>query len=434
MKNLQIQPKFSKVSVFSLRIALPALGLLLGGCGSVALGPSFNDYSATYADTQNRQMLLNLARLHERHPIYFFQLGQITASYTFTGTAGLTHATAPPNPPGPFTVDTNGLSLGTTLTHNPIFNFVPLSGSSFAQELLTPISSDVFTELFQEGWPVDLLMRALIERLEVDDNGIHYVYENEPKEVTSINYDRFLVACSLARDLQQHGELRLESKNEFQALAKGLVYKDDPTPYQLVEAEKNNLAWNKLPTGGWQLGRMVKQKVFEIDTKEPWVKNRIGSMKGKAPFDTNEREAGLDVFLDVMGNGFVVKDSDSIEHGGSTLLVMRSLMGAMAAMASEQDAWEDLAKNADFERSILQDQNHPALRLTWPDRSMPDDPLITVKYHNQWFAIGDPKPGTTDSFESKTWNRDVFFLLIQLSYQVTTNPSSLATPSVIQIH
>jgi hypothetical protein len=45
------------------------LGLLcllaaLPGCTSRVLRQSFNDYGDAYAETQNRQLLLNLARLH----------------------------------------------------------------------------------------------------------------------------------------------------------------------------------------------------------------------------------------------------------------------------------------------------------------------------------------------------------------------------------
>src|SRR5580658_9048096 len=68
---------------------LGAIVLLVSGCGSVALKRSFDNYSNTYAETQNQQMLENLARLSNREPIYFFQLAQISAGYTFTETAGV---------------------------------------------------------------------------------------------------------------------------------------------------------------------------------------------------------------------------------------------------------------------------------------------------------------------------------------------------------
>jgi hypothetical protein len=420
-----------------------ALALALAGCGSVALGPSFNEYSSTFAETQNRQMLLNLARLHDRHPIYFFQLGQITASYTFTSTAGLTHATSPRNPPGPFTVGTQGATLGATLTHNPIFQFVPLSGSNFAQELLTPVSADVFTELYEEGWPVDLLMRTLIERLEFDAKpqagaakGKHWILENNPQNGVACNYDRFLVACMLARELQKSGNLRLTSKMEFQPLGGNLVYPKQPDEKTLLDASKSGLTFSRVtePEAGWQLGRMVRQKTFVINDLE-MAGATLSRLKDAPFFGSDKGSEGLALFGAVMTNGFVVRDSAAGDEGASSLLVMRSLMGSMAAMASEQEAWENLKQtDPGFEGLIPANEDYPALQLVWPETSLPDNALASVNYVKQRFTVADPPPASTNVLQSPSWNRDVFFLLIQLSYQVTTNTSSLVAPSVIQIH
>ncbi len=48
------------------------VALTLPGCaGSIALNRSFNDYAAVYADLNNRQLLLNLARMANIHPPHF---------------------------------------------------------------------------------------------------------------------------------------------------------------------------------------------------------------------------------------------------------------------------------------------------------------------------------------------------------------------------
>ena len=41
----------------------------------------------------------------------------------------------------------------------------PLGGDKFASQLLAPIKPEIFYELVEEGWPIDLLMRVLIERI-----------------------------------------------------------------------------------------------------------------------------------------------------------------------------------------------------------------------------------------------------------------------------
>ncbi len=73
-----------------------------------ALHTDFTDYSEVYADSMNRQLLLNLARLANDEPAYFIQLGTIASQYQFTTSASFSPshvATTRPNlgrPPASF--------------------------------------------------------------------------------------------------------------------------------------------------------------------------------------------------------------------------------------------------------------------------------------------------------------------------------------------
>src|SRR5580704_4373141 len=60
--------------------------VFLSGCAARALRTDYRDYENSYAESSNRQMLLNLARLSEHHPTYFFKLGQITTNYRYQAT------------------------------------------------------------------------------------------------------------------------------------------------------------------------------------------------------------------------------------------------------------------------------------------------------------------------------------------------------------
>jgi hypothetical protein len=55
--------------------------LLLAGCGPKRVRADFTHYENSYAVTSNQEMLLNLARLNQHDPTYFFKLGQINTSY-----------------------------------------------------------------------------------------------------------------------------------------------------------------------------------------------------------------------------------------------------------------------------------------------------------------------------------------------------------------
>lgn len=51
------------------------------GCGPKRLRADFTGYESSYAETSNREMLMNLARLENREPTYFFKIGTIQSTY-----------------------------------------------------------------------------------------------------------------------------------------------------------------------------------------------------------------------------------------------------------------------------------------------------------------------------------------------------------------
>ena len=206
----------------------------------------FRSYNQAYADTQNEQMLLNLARLHNGHPPYFLAEGAINDKFTFAGSAtaggsrtgtdvgGMTrsstysqtasqtasntttvanqgtgtvaNATASTSAKPPLITKTQTLtqanantgttSLGTTVgtvigatlgtaanvastivrggtvgatataQDSPEFQLIPLNSDLVAKQFLQPSSTDVFFTLYQQGYPIDQLLRLLIESIE----------------------------------------------------------------------------------------------------------------------------------------------------------------------------------------------------------------------------------------------------------------------------
>jgi hypothetical protein len=479
---------------------------LLAGCGSIAMRHSFNDYSDIYAETQNRQMLQNLARLHEREPIYFFQLAQISAGYTFTETAGLGDLKTVGLPASAVTnLHTASGTIGGTATHNPVFTLVPLGGDKFAQELLAPIKPDIFYELFEEGWPADLLMRVLIERIELvgdvdaaaSDNGNTEATEvrankleilvNNPWEFKTGHYDRFLRTCGLARLLQQKGALYLDISDHFTPLA-NVGFKQPPNDQQQLAANKDGLVWQQVSSkdedsqfpvaepakGGldssgnrpppaessvalssadsvWQLGKSVPQTLFKLNKGA--VKAFLAEQEANIhPYDSGKDNLMMRFQLLLAESGGIgVTDASAVKNSNVKVrLVMRSLIGAMAALANEQegfayfqDQMKDRTIAADMDE-IPAAERRPALVLEWgknrtdgvglPD---PNSVIASLVYpldhreHHQ-YAIGDAP--TFCGNPTNTWNRDVFRLLSQLSLQVTADPSAFALPSLLQSH
>ena len=133
----------------------------------------FRDYNTAYANALNEQMLLNLARLENGHPAYYLAIGAIDDRLTVSGSAtvGSTgtytdqHTTVGNSPltSGPlgfpgrvFTAlfsDVFGYNASGTVTEtrNPEFQFIPLNNEEVSEQVLKPISTDVFSRALPAG-------------------------------------------------------------------------------------------------------------------------------------------------------------------------------------------------------------------------------------------------------------------------------------------
>ena len=195
----------------------------LGSCATKQFEPDFATYSEAYAQNQNWQMLLNIARLDQGYPSYFLAIGAIHLLRNQTGSlqgAGTISRTAGQTVANSVTRTVSNVLSG-TLTPNasnnvqPSFDFIPINSTEAAQQLLAPISIDAFNTLYQQGWPVDELLRVMVERIEVDfydkDGKDHrLVLTNSPTRADSWKlFARFLRACEVVRELQKKGGLRL---------------------------------------------------------------------------------------------------------------------------------------------------------------------------------------------------------------------------------
>lgn len=188
---------------------------IVSGCSGPALKGSFLTYSSVYAEASNHQLLLNLARASNGHPPYFVQLGQINSIYTFSANILATLADTLTG------VDTSSSllgsgSLGAAVSEQPSFNYVPLGGAEFSQAVLVPVDPKVFYTLFQQGYPVDQLLRLLVQSIELDIGGVRQTFTNTPDLGDPRNFRDFLVVCGVARELQKRGLLTVETTSSVE--------------------------------------------------------------------------------------------------------------------------------------------------------------------------------------------------------------------------
>jgi hypothetical protein len=128
---------------------------------------------------------------------------------------------------------------------------------------------------------------------------------------------------------------------------------------------------------------------------------------------------------------------------------MRSLLGAMLALSNEQSSYNHFKVSESDLNPVPRFEDHPALMLNWPTKdpdevygfgSPPADaPVASLSYRSKFYSVEDRPDFVTDNSlrmdpSLATWNRDVFRLVVQLSFQVTADPSAFALPSLLQSH
>jgi hypothetical protein len=346
--------------------------LVLCGCGPKRIRADFRNYEAAYAESSNRQLLLNLARLKNHDPAYFFKMGQITSAYRMqgavTGTGQMTSSSSAVQIPN------GGGSTGLIYENDPTFQFIPVNDDTNARLLLEPIQPETFDALYQQGWRLDQLFRLLVDRIEItrpvpakDPMTGKTVIDCEVETIRNVppfdighpsrddqdqlsSYVTFLRVSALVYELQRQGHLILGETETFKPYDYAILpaakdsdadKKDgangndryrhpmDPggansaaTPSKpVMEAsdleaavDKNNL-WRQTPQG-WQLGHKVFTPVFYLTPMKPiqGTQGYIADVANIAP-DVHMIQLtngnALENALAVLANGFSIQTQDS---------------------------------------------------------------------------------------------------------------------------
>jgi len=445
--------------------------LVVSGCSAAGrLKADYTDYESIYAETSNHEMLLNLARLDQHDPTFFFKLGQIGTQYQMS--AGLTgNGNYVTQGTGSGVNVTGGGTGSLTYAKNPTFQFIPVNDDTTAQLLLKPVEPEYFYDLYQQGWRVDQLFRLMVDRIEYrapgGPNGFHWeMIRNDAALSNASDYARFLRVSALAYDMQQHGYLRLRSDKSFVPAAKGAQLAA-PNAQQILDAEAKGLSW-ETQNGQWQLGTTSDSVAFELNDpydeksttcvppspKENQLECHIGQEMPELNLGGMGGMTALQAFITILSNGFSIEGAPNTAEAqdASKLgchLVMRSLLGVMAAAAQEQDEFDALKAQTGltvpsdtgpvaFAAVVPPVEFRPILRLkVKPNDTLASPALAQLSYENQQYVIAsfaDEKAATAGADADPTWNRDVFRLISQLIAQVTVDISKFPIPTILQLN
>jgi hypothetical protein len=446
-------------SVFSrkkLRILFPILvsGLILSGCGSTRYRADYNGFNAAYADSSNHQMLLNLARLDQHDPTYFLQFGQISVQYQLSSSLnGVVNNTVPQSTFHiPFVTETGTIAAGATTT--PQFTFIPVTDDKVAQQLLLPLPPEDLYTLFQQGLPIDQLLRLMAERFEIrlPNEQTVTTYSNAPGRCENRSYIVFLKICAIARELQMAGHLKLRTSSQDVPVAEDWTWSatpekpskekgddaasstpektpDEPSPKDILDAHDKGLIYKKDPVKNtWSLYKHEETASFYLDEDSQKTFDRLE----KDPvYGEGSTLKNIQTVL-MSREGFTIQGNLVDTQTPSSRLILRSFLSVLAAAAQEQTDFETALCEPVDRKHVPSLELRPILKLKWdhPEvKLLP--PLLTLDYHGQAYQITDPASERVD--EAATWNRDVFRLLTELAGQASVDTSKFPLPTSLQV-
>lgn len=208
-------------------ILFVALSIGLSGCatsyGAKSVAPSGLSYNTAIAESLDQQLLLNLVRLRYRDTVVFMDITSVTTQHEYS--AGFSAETAIP-----FRQAGDGASVITPSAgylEAPIITYVPVAGSEFATNLLSPISPETIVMLANSGWSIERLLNCCVERLGTLSNAPS---ASGPTPTSLPDNRDFRRLSSLLRDLQIEELVSVERIASEDGIASGVYLVINATP------------------------------------------------------------------------------------------------------------------------------------------------------------------------------------------------------------
>ena len=152
--------------MFRSTILILIAGLFCAGCITVGPGTikrDHFDYSYAVGQTGKEELLRNIVRLRYLDAPVFLRVNSIINQYSLEGSVSLSALNSD-------AADAQTLGGTGKWSDRPTITYTPLSGSVFAQNLLTPIPPDALLALIQAGWSGEFLFRIGVRSINTIEN------------------------------------------------------------------------------------------------------------------------------------------------------------------------------------------------------------------------------------------------------------------------
>jgi len=204
-----------------------------------------------------------------------------------------------------------------------------------------------------------------------------------------------------------------------------------PTPEELIAAEKEGLVYKKVtenitedgkPVQGYQLGRNLQVPTFKL-LPSAVAKARLVILGNHDLVKGLGDEAAADRLITVLATGFTIQGKlKDPAPATKTHLILRSFSRSLEAAASEQNGFAALLKDNGFAASLPDLEKRPILTTRFTSGQRVEPPLVKLFYMGKFYQITD-EVNSNGADITRTWNRDVYRLLMALSAQVTVDIS-----------
>ena len=311
-----------------------SIALSLSGCMSFG-PPSVDrdrlDYINAIGSSWKQQYLLNIVKLRYNDTPVFLDVGQIISGYQLEGTVAVGGSFSSNSVYGDI------LSLGTTgrYTDRPTITYKPMMGAYFMHVLMTPIAPPALFMLIEQGWPVDGLFQAGVQKINGISNGRTGLTGHAP----DTDFARLLAALKRLQVSRVIG-LRVE------------MSKDSKQMGTVMTISKKNLS------PAIQADRELVRKLLGLRSDLQDFKVIYGSMSDKDDVIAVQTRPGLQILIELGANVEV-----PVEH------------------IAERLTYPPIKASGGITQSL------PPLIRVHAEKSRPSDAFVAVKYCDYWYWI-----------------------------------------------
>ena len=320
-------------------ISILSIIFLLFGCSQ--LGPDFmetgrNEYNKVLANTNDEETLLNLVRRRYADSIAVLEVNSVSTSLEWKKNLGIVAKIFDGGPDA----DNVGISGNSSYSEKPTITYLPLRGSDYVKNVLSPIKIDTILLLARSGWAIDRILRLTVNKI----NGINNASEaSGPTPAIAPKYKEFKIIADRINTLQALDAFSFGYRTAGDSNSLGLLLKAEHRDSEEVASFLKSI---KVKT---------KNSIIPI----------INKSTGQNPTNSIEFNvrslAGIQFFL---SHGVIIPEED-IKKG--RVQITRTSMG-------ESFDWND----------VLSD-----LFVVHSSKDVPTDAVVAVQYRGYWFYIKD---------------------------------------------